>query len=131
VSGPSYAFEYAVVGENQDAVIVGIVESAMPGTKRRVGIQRTAKVILARPLGGRNVVDARTGGTLPVAPDEMSAYRRTAASFAGIRDHAPTDRLEVPERRCRRVAGAIAILDPQVAPLRAVLLKPVRFRMDP
>jgi hypothetical protein len=71
VSGPAYTFEYAVIDEGQDAVIVGIVESAMPGAKRRVGIQRTAEVDLGQPLGGRNVVDARTGGTLPVAPNEM------------------------------------------------------------
>jgi hypothetical protein len=71
VSSPSFTFEQAVVDEDRDTVIVGIVESARPEPKRRVGIQRAAELQLAQPLGERAVVDARTRGTLPVAPDAL------------------------------------------------------------
>jgi hypothetical protein len=71
VSGPAYAFEYAVLEEREDVVIIGVVESAKPGAKSRVGVQRTAEVELARALGNREVTDARTGRRLPAAPPNL------------------------------------------------------------
>jgi hypothetical protein len=62
------------VEETVGAVTVGIVESVLPGPRRRAGVEREAQVALASPLGERAVIDAVSGVELPSTPPGIRTF---------------------------------------------------------
>ena len=65
ITNSVYSLERVEVTETPSSVRIGIVERAPNGLVTLEGVDRRKRVRLRSPLGGRRVVDARTGRPIP------------------------------------------------------------------